>query len=148
MTREQLQRFLTWIETLPPGYTIELDAIYPTTSTLLIFQSAYALFVNLAGVDYLQELITDPAYTLTDNIMLIPQGAAATPTGEYEAQFPTLSRNLDLVVNIRMGILAVDVRYDDAPVAWREIQAKCDEFVRRNVFRCYPLILSCRPCSI
>ncbi|KAJ5223220.1 hypothetical protein N7468_007762 [Penicillium chermesinum] len=49
MTREQLERFLTWIETLPLGYTIELDAVYPTTSTLLIFQSAYTVFVNLAG---------------------------------------------------------------------------------------------------
>lgn len=49
MTREQLDRFLTWIETLPPGFAMELDGIYPTTSTLLIFQSAYALFTNLAG---------------------------------------------------------------------------------------------------
>ena len=49
MTREQLDRFLTWIETLPPGFAMELDGIYTTTSTLLIFQSAYALFTNLAG---------------------------------------------------------------------------------------------------
>ncbi|KAJ5551462.1 hypothetical protein N7535_000588 [Penicillium sp. DV-2018c] len=49
MTQEQLQRFLTWMETLPPAYTIELDGIYTTTSTLLIFQSAYALFTGLAG---------------------------------------------------------------------------------------------------
>jgi hypothetical protein len=49
MTREQLERFITWIETLPPGHGIELDGIYPTTSTLLILQSAYALFTNLAG---------------------------------------------------------------------------------------------------
>ncbi|KAJ5124125.1 uncharacterized protein N7515_007950 [Penicillium bovifimosum] len=49
MTQEQLQRFLTWMETLPPAYTIELDGIYSTTSTLLIFQSAYALFADLAG---------------------------------------------------------------------------------------------------
>ncbi|KAJ5138869.1 uncharacterized protein N7515_003717 [Penicillium bovifimosum] len=49
MTQEQLQRFLTWMETLPPAYTIELDGIYSTTSTFLIFQSAYALFADLAG---------------------------------------------------------------------------------------------------
>ncbi|KAJ5123606.1 hypothetical protein N7448_009703 [Penicillium atrosanguineum] len=49
MTREQLDRFLTWIETLPPGFAMELDGIYTTTSTLLIFQSAYALFTNLVG---------------------------------------------------------------------------------------------------
>jgi hypothetical protein len=28
---------------------MELDGVYPTTSTLLIIQSAYALFANLAG---------------------------------------------------------------------------------------------------
>jgi hypothetical protein len=49
MTREQLDRFVTWIEALPPGFALELDGIYTTTSTLLIFQSAYALFTNLAG---------------------------------------------------------------------------------------------------
>jgi hypothetical protein len=49
MTQEQLNRFLTWIATLPAGYTMELDGVYPTTSTLLIIQSAYALFANLAG---------------------------------------------------------------------------------------------------
>ncbi|KAJ5562793.1 hypothetical protein N7461_001554 [Penicillium sp. DV-2018c] len=47
--REQLHRFLTWMETLPPVYTGELDGIYTTTSTLLIFQSAYVLFTDLAG---------------------------------------------------------------------------------------------------
>ncbi|KNG80860.1 hypothetical protein ANOM_011014 [Aspergillus nomiae NRRL 13137] len=49
MTREQLDRFLTWIEAFPPGFTMELDGVYITTSTLLIFQSAYALFTNHAG---------------------------------------------------------------------------------------------------
>ncbi|KAJ5575834.1 hypothetical protein N7535_002760 [Penicillium sp. DV-2018c] len=37
------------METLPPVYTRELDGIYTTTSTLLIFQSAYVLFTDLAG---------------------------------------------------------------------------------------------------
>ncbi|KAJ6134505.1 hypothetical protein N7523_000827 [Penicillium sp. IBT 18751x] len=59
MTREQLDRFLTWIETLSPGFAMELDGIYTTTSTLLIFQSAYALFANLArypGVTLISEV--------------------------------------------------------------------------------------------
>lgn len=49
MTREQLERFVHWIETLPPAFRIELDAVYPTNSTLLMLQSSYALFWNLAG---------------------------------------------------------------------------------------------------
>ncbi|OGM51126.1 hypothetical protein ABOM_000159 [Aspergillus bombycis] len=49
INREQLNRFITWIEALPPGFAIELEGVYTTTSTLLIFQSAYALFKNLAG---------------------------------------------------------------------------------------------------
>jgi len=59
MTREKLHRFLTWIETLPPGFAIELDGIYATSSTLLIFQSAYALFTNLAryhGVNFISDV--------------------------------------------------------------------------------------------
>ncbi|KAJ5101246.1 hypothetical protein NUU61_003468 [Penicillium alfredii] len=49
MTREQLDGFLTWIETLPPRFSMDLDGIYPTNSILLILQSSYALFTNLAG---------------------------------------------------------------------------------------------------
>ncbi|KAJ6117466.1 hypothetical protein N7512_007191 [Penicillium capsulatum] len=49
MTREQLDGFIAWIATLPPGFGIELDGVYKTTSTLLIIQSAYSLFTNLAG---------------------------------------------------------------------------------------------------
>jgi hypothetical protein len=49
MTREQLDRFITWIESLPPGFAMDLDGVYPTNSTLLILQSGYGLFTNLAG---------------------------------------------------------------------------------------------------
>jgi len=62
MTQEQLDRFLTWIETLPPRFAMELDAIYTTTSTLLIFQSASALFTNLArypGITFISD-VTSP----------------------------------------------------------------------------------------
>lgn len=58
MSQEQAQRFLAWIENLPPAFALELDGIYPTSSTLLIFQGAYALFTNLAqypGVTLLSE---------------------------------------------------------------------------------------------
>lgn len=49
MTQEQLNRFVTWIETLPPAFGMDLDATYTTSSTLLIVQSSYALFQNIAG---------------------------------------------------------------------------------------------------
>ncbi|KAJ5688653.1 hypothetical protein N7462_003045 [Penicillium macrosclerotiorum] len=64
MTREQLDRFITWISTLPPGIDIELDGVYTTTSTLLIFQSAYTLFTNVAGYPGLTFIsdVTSPNY--------------------------------------------------------------------------------------
>lgn len=49
MTQEQLNKFVTWIESLPPAFGMELDATYTTSSTLLILQSAYTLFLNVAG---------------------------------------------------------------------------------------------------
>lgn len=49
VTEEQMTRFIKWIETLPQAFAIELDAVYNTSSTLLVIQSAYALFTNLAG---------------------------------------------------------------------------------------------------
>ncbi|OOQ82125.1 hypothetical protein PEBR_41717 [Penicillium brasilianum] len=49
MTQQQIDSLITWIATLPRGYSMELDGVYETASTLLIFQSAYALFANIAG---------------------------------------------------------------------------------------------------
>ncbi|KAJ5239144.1 hypothetical protein N7468_003763 [Penicillium chermesinum] len=49
---------------------------------------------------------------------------ATTPAGDYKTQFPTLAKNLDIAANIRMDMLAVDGRYDDALAAWKNIQDK------------------------
>lgn len=49
MTQDQLNRLIQWINDLPSSYAMELDGVYQTNSTLLIFQGAYALFTNLAG---------------------------------------------------------------------------------------------------
>lgn len=49
LTQQQLDSLITWIQTLPHGYRMELDGVYETTSTLLVFQSSYRLFANITG---------------------------------------------------------------------------------------------------
>lgn len=50
MKDNEIADLLRWIQTLPPSVSLSLDGVYKTSSTLLIFESAYHVFSKLDGL--------------------------------------------------------------------------------------------------
>ncbi|KAJ5226088.1 hypothetical protein N7468_007313 [Penicillium chermesinum] len=60
------------------------------------------------------ELLRETNPVLEDLINKLQTVAATTPAADYKAQFPALTKSLDLITGIQKDIQAVDERYRDA----------------------------------